>query len=88
MDDDFDECEHPTGTGLNWPSTASARLNWTDPFILVTTLGEVLGSSIEGLSHLAGSMLKAHSNTIAQRQRFKAEAGMFIESLTGGDHRE
>jgi hypothetical protein len=70
--------------GVNWPNAAVSKLNWTDPLILVTTTVELIGECIQGVGQLAGSMLKAHSNVIGERQKFKAEAGAFIESLTNG----
>lgn len=82
MDDDFEAEGHDHG--VNWPNAAVSRLNWTDPLIIVTTGVELVGECIQGIAQLAGSMLKAHSNVIGERQKFKADAGAFIESLTNG----
>lgn len=82
MDDDYEADGHEHG--VNWPNASVSKLNWTDPLILVTTGVELVGECIQGLGELAGSMLKAHSNSIGARQKFKAEAGAFIESLTNG----
>lgn len=71
--------------GPNWPGTATARGNWTDPLIVVFLAVELLGEAIRGVGQMSGSILKAHSNDIGTRQQWAASAGLEIEALTRGE---
>lgn len=73
--------------GANWPFTGKSRMNWTDPVIVLTTSVGYFGQAISQIANLAGSMLRAHSNTIFEKQdraRFKVEADDLIKQLSGG----
>lgn len=86
-----DENENPDPSpGLNWPTIGTSKLNWTDPAIVVASAVEMTGNMVMQLGALTSNLLRAHSNTIAVKQRdrkFKRDANTMIEALSAPRHR-
>jgi hypothetical protein len=87
---DEDELDEETtvaqlSPGGNWPYSMTSRMNWTDYAIVVTDTAGMLGQALTAAARTWGSILRAHSNSIAEkqdRQRFQADADELIEQLS------